>query len=391
MKDSNILKLVDKDEAIDLLQKMIGFRTVNEPGDELPLAKFIKQRLDEIGLESVVDDLGNNRGNVIGRLRGTGEREALLFNGHLDTVPPGDIQWDYDPYSGKVVDGKIYGRGSADMKGGLAAMFIALKAVKEAGWKLKGDFIYSATAGEEIDSIGAVKFVQDGGLDEVGAIIIGEPSAGKINIAEKGAFWVEITTYGKTAHGAFPQKGINAVTHMNALLSELISYRFKYEENSTLGHPTMNISTINGGVKTNVVPDKCSITIDMRTVPGMVHSEIAKDFERIIEKLATEIDDFKADIKILNDRAAVETKPNHPFVKLAEETIKEEFGREVKAQGVNFYTDASIFLPAKEIPCIFYGPGDSTMAHQPNEYITIDSLIESVHFYIAIIERYLVL
>lgn len=391
MKDNSILKFVDKEETIELLQQMIGFKTVNEPGDELPLAKFIKQKLDEIGVESVVDDLGNNRGNIIGRLRGSGEREALLFNGHLDTVPPGDIEWEHGAYSGKVVDGKIYGRGSADMKGGLAAMLIALKAVKRAGWKLKGDFIYSATAGEETVSIGAVKFVEDGGLDGVGAIIIGEPSSIGINIAEKGAFWIEITTYGKTAHGAFPEKGINAVVNMNALLSELISYKFKYDENEILGHPTMNISTIKGGVKTNVVPDKCSITIDMRTVPGMDHKEIVKDFEKIIEKLSNEIDDFKADIKILNDRAAVETKANHPFVKLAEEIVKEEFGRDIKAQGVNFYTDASIFLPAKQIPCIFSGPGDASMAHQPNEHITIDSLMESVQFYIAMIEKYLVL
>jgi succinyl-diaminopimelate desuccinylase len=391
MKDNSILKFIDKDETIDLLQQMIGFKTVNEPGDELPLAEFIKEKLEDYGIEAIVDDLGNNRGNVIGRIRGTGEREALLFNGHLDTVPPGDIEWEHGPYSGAVVDDKIYGRGSADMKGGLAAMLIALKAVKKAGWELKGDFIYSATAGEETDSIGAIKFVEDGGLDEVGAIIIGEPSSNGINIAEKGAFWVEISTYGKTAHGAFPQNGTNAVVHMNALLSELISYKFKYEVNEIVGHPTMNISTINGGVKTNVVPDKCSITIDMRTVPGMDHNEIIKDFEEMIEKLSSQIDDFKADIKILNDRAAVETKGGNPFVKLAEETVKEEFGKDIKAQGVNFYTDASIFLPAKQIPCIFYGPGDANMAHQPNEHITIDSLIESVQFYVAIIEKYLVL
>lgn len=391
MKDKNVLEYIDKDETIELLQQMIAFKTVNEPGDELPLAKFIKEKLDEIGVEAVIDDLGNNRGNVIGRLKGTGEREALLFNGHLDTVPPGDIEWEHDPYSGKLVDGKIYGRGSVDMKGGLAAALIALKAVKKAGWKLKGDFIYSATAGEETDSIGAVKFVKDGGLNGVGAIIIGEPSSNGINIAEKGAFWVEITTYGKTAHGAFPEKGVNAVVNAKALLSELLNYKFKCEENEILGHSTMNISTINGGVKTNVVPDKCRITIDMRTVPGTEHKEIIKDFEEIIDNLSKKIDGFKADIKILNDRAAVETKGDNPFVKLAEETVREEFNKTIKGQGVNFYTDASIFLPHKQIPCIFYGPGDGDMAHQPNEHVTIDSLLEAVQFYIAIIEKYLVL
>lgn len=377
-------------EAAKVLQEMVRFNTVNEPGNEKPLAEYIKSLLDEIGLETVLVDLGNNRANVIGRLKGTGEREALLFNGHLDTVPPGDIEWKYGPFSGEIVDGKIYGRGTADMKGGLAAMLIAIKAIKESGAELKGDFIYTATAGEETDSIGAVHFVENGGLDDVGAIIIGEPSSNSINIAEKGAFWVEITTYGKTAHGAFPENGINAVVHMNALLSELINYKFKYQVNEIVGHPTMNISTIHGGVKTNVVPDKCSITIDMRTVSGMDHDEIIKDFERIIEKLSNEIENFKADIKILNNRQAVETKGNHPFVKLAEKTYKEVFGEETKAKGVNFYTDASIFLPAKPVPCIFYGPGDSNMAHQPNEYITLESLDRAVKYYIRLIENYLI-
>ncbi|MEA4961975.1 M20 family metallopeptidase [Lutispora sp.] len=391
MNNKDILKYIDRDETVALLQEMVQFKTVNEPGDEKPLAEFIKAKLEAFGIDAYIDDVSDNRANVIGRIKGSGEREALLFNGHLDTVPPGDIEWKHSPYSGALEDGKIYGRGSADMKGGLAAMLMALKAVKKAGLELKGDFIYSATAGEETDSIGAVKFVKDGGLDGVGAIIIGEPSSCGVNAAEKGAFWIEITTYGKTAHGAFPEKGINAVVNMNALLSELISYKFKYEDNEILGHPTMNISTIKGGVKTNVVPDKCSVTIDMRTVPGMHHGDIIKDFEKMISKLASDIDDFKADIKVLNDRAAVETKASHPFVKLAVDTVREEFNKDIKAAGVNFYTDASVFLPAKELPCIFYGPGDANMAHQPNEHVTVDSLMEAVHFYCAMIERYLVL
>lgn len=377
-------------KGVEILQKLVSFKTVNEPGDEKPLAEYIKALLDDIGLETKLDDFGNNRANVIGRLRGTGERETLLFNGHLDTVPCGDVEWKYGPYIGEIEDGKIYGRGTADMKGGLAAMIVAIKAIKESSVELKGDFLYTATAGEETDSIGAVKFVKDGGLDEVGAIIIGEPSSGKINIAEKGAFWIEITTYGKTAHGAFPNKGVNAVVHMNALISEILSYKFKYEENPIVGHPTMNISTISGGVKTNVVPDRCSITIDMRTVPGMDHNEIIKDLERLILKLSEEIKGFKADIRILNNRPAVETNKTHPFIKLAQSTFKEVFGEDAEPQGVDFYTDASIFLPAKSVPCIFFGPGDSSMAHQPNEYITLESFEQAVQYYIKLIENYLV-
>lgn len=389
MENKTIINHINKDETVKLLSQMIQFKTVNGPGDEKPLAEFLAKEMASFGMEVEVIDLGNNRANVTGVLKGTGEQKALLLNGHIDTVPPGDVEWVHGPYSGHVEDGKIYGRGSADMKGGLAAMIMAARAIKQAGVQLKGDLIISGVAGEETDSIGAFDFLNKGGLKNVGAIAISEPSSCGIYVAEKGAFWVEISTYGKTAHGAFPHRGKNAIVYMNALINRLLNYKFSYEENEILGFPTMNISTINGGVGTNVVPDKCSVTVDMRTVPGMKHEDIIKDFEGIIEELKGEIEGFEADIKINNNRPAVETKADHPFIKMAQEVVKEEFDKVAEAKGVNFYTDAAVFLPATNLPAIIYGPGDSDMAHQPNEHITIDSLMEATQFYAALIEKYL--
>ena len=389
MRNSDVLRYIDREEIISVLQQMIRTKTVNAPGDEKPLAEYIKGILDAAGVECAVDDISPNRANVIGKISGSGEKPALLLNGHSDTVPPGDIEWEHSPYGGTLADGKIYGRGSSDMKGGLTAMLMAVCAVKKAGIPLRGDLIYTATAGEETDSVGAYRFVESGGLEGVGAIIIGEPSSCGVNIAEKGALWIELSTFGKTAHGAFPEKGVNAIVHMNALITELLAYQFRYTENELLGAPTMNISTISGGVKTNVVPDKCSVTVDMRTVPGMDHKDIAADFEKIAAKLTRAIPGFKAEIKILNDRAAVETKSEHPFVRSAIRVIKDEFGRDAAATGVSFYTDASVFLPASGLPCIFYGPGDASMAHQPNEHVSVDNLMEAARFYCAMIEEYL--
>lgn len=388
----NIFEFIEKEETVSLLQNMIRFNTVNEPGNEKPLAEFISEIFNSLEIENCVDDLGNNRANVIAKIRGRGESSSLLLNGHLDTVPIGDVNWDYGAFSGEILNERIYGRGSADMKGGLAAMIIAFNAAKKAGLDLKGDLVFSATAGEEVDSIGAIKFVEDGNLDDLGAIIIGEPTSNEIKVAEKGALWIEITNYGKTAHGAFPEEGVNAIVHMNHLLNKISNYKLIDTKNDLLTPPTLNISTIKGGIKTNVVPDKCSMTLDIRTAPGMDHKKIIEDFKEMIDELSFELDEFRADVKIINNRPAVETNLENEFVKLAYKTNIDILGNDKSPGGVNFYTDASIFLPAREdIPCVIYGPGDSEMAHQPNEFITIESLMDAVKFYCGIIENYLLL
>jgi len=385
---NDILKYVNEDEAIKLLQDMVQINTVNEPGNEMDVVKYLKDYFDEEEIESEIQDLGNNRGNIVATIFGGDKKKALMLNGHIDTVAPGDVKWDYDPLSGAVADGKIYGRGTADMKGGLAAFIIAMKAIRDSKTELDGDLIFSAVSGEEIDSIGAKAYIDKYGLDNIGGILIGEPCSGDINIAEKGAYWLKLTTYGKTAHGSFPEKGINAIEAMNKLINKLLAYKPEYDVNPLLGDWTMNISTINGGVNTNVVPDTVELTIDMRTVPGQDHKDIYRDIENIFKDLEKEDSNFKASIEVLNDRPAVETKADDPFVKMAQKVIKERFDLDKEPKGVNFYTDASVFLPAKDLPCIFYGPGESSMAHQPNEHITIESYMETIEFYIAMILEY---
>ena len=390
MASEKILAQIDDQETVALLVKMLQTKTVNPPGNEKVLAQLIAQQLTACGIEAEVVDLTGNRANVIGRIRGCGERKTLLFNGHLDTVPPGDVKWEHDPYAGTIAGGKVYGRGASDMKSGLAAMIMAAKAIKKSGVALKGDLVFCGSIGEETDSIGAIDFLNRGGLEGVGAIVIGEPSSCGINISEKGALWLQITTFGKTAHAAFPDQGINAITRMNAVLNELLHYRFQYTENELLGQPTMNIATIQGGVKTNVVPDQCVLTVDIRTVPGMNHDEIVADFKGILAALAKRIPGFKSSIDVISDRPAVETKADDSFVKLCQSVVQQEFGKQAQPKAVNFYTDAAVFLPVVPLPTVLYGPGDAEMAHQPNEYVLIERLNEATRFYAALAEEYLI-
>lgn len=378
-------------ESINLLKDLLNINSVNPPGNEEQVARVIAEKLKESGIESTIRPLGPNRAYLVARLKGKGNKKSLVFSGHMDTVPPGDIPWEHDPFAAEEIDGCIYGRGASDMKGGLAALTMAMIEIARSGVSLEGDLVLAATAGEEVDTIGAKTMVEDKILSDAGAMVIGEPSNGEVFVAHKGALWIEVISYGKTAHGSMPEQGINAIDNMYAFISALRNkFKFKYEEDKLLGGPTLNLSTISGGIRTNVVPDMCRLQIDMRTVPGQNHEVILSD----IKALLTEIEgssNAKFEVKVLNNLDAVGTPINHPFTQLALSTASELFNREYESKGVKFYTDASTFVPGigNNLPVIIYGPGKETMAHQPNEYVEISKYIDSIKFYKEFALRYL--
>ena len=202
--NETIASALSNEEAKDILTKFVQTNTVNPPGNEKALALWIADEFKKAGIEAEVRDMGEGRANVVARIKGSGERKALLFDGHLDTVPPGN--WTEDPWGAVVKDGKLYGLGASDMKGGLAAMMHVVKAIKKSGAALKGDLVFAASIDEETDSLGAWDLLKSGGLDGVGAIVIGEPNYNEITICEKGALWLKVTTHGQTSHGAMPEK-----------------------------------------------------------------------------------------------------------------------------------------------------------------------------------------
>jgi succinyl-diaminopimelate desuccinylase len=380
---------IDQEEMVQLLTASLKINTTNPPGAELPLAELWGKKMEELGLEVRLQPVAENRANVIGVLKGKGKKPSLLYNGHLDTVPPGAVEWDYGPFSGEIVGDRVYGRGAADMKSGVVAMIMAAGALKAAGIELQGDLIIAATAGEETDSIGARAFAQEEEMKNVGAILIGEPSHNEMFVAEKGALWFKIRTRGKTAHGSMPHLGRNAILHMNRIISQLAQYEFKYEEHPLLGAPTMNIGTIAGGVTTNVVPDQCELTIDMRTVPGQKHGEIEADLEKMIAKLRQELPVLEVGLAVINDRPAVDTASDHEFVQLGLKVAEAVQGKQLVPGGVNYYTDAAVFVPDTDLPMFILGPGKAELAHQPNEYVEISKLVEAAQYYAAFAGEYL--
>jgi len=381
MEKKNLLSLFKEAEVVKFCQELVRIKSVNPPGDELQAAEYVASVLKKLGLEVELIKHSPTRASVLARLKSSRKKPGLLYNGHLDTVPVGAEEWIHEPFRADVAEGKIWGRGTADMKGGLAVIMVAAKALAEARLPLQGDLIIAATAGEEADSLGATALAARPDLGPVQAVVIPEPSYNDIFVAEKGAFWIEITTQGKTAHGSMPEMGRNAVMMMVTLINELGKMPFPYKEHPLLGGFSQSINTIAGGVKTNVVPDYCAVTVDMRTVPGQDHRAILRQVEDLIADLSRRLPDFKALVKVTNDRAPVETSPEEPAVQSFADVVAEVAGERPVPKGVRYYTDAVAFVPVLKAPMIICGPGDAKLAHQPNEYVEVSKLVQAARIF----------
>ena len=380
---------IDHDAAVRLLTECVQLHTVNPPGNEKLAADWLAEELERKGFSPRVDDLGGNRANIVTVLRGTGEKPALVFNGHLDVVPVGDTPWTHDPFGGVRVNGRLYGRGTSDMKSGLMAMVVAVEALKQAGVHLKGDLILSGVADEETGALGAKSWVQAGGLQGVGAIVIGEPTNLEVYIAEKGACWLEITTYGKTAHGSMPDLGINAVMHMTTALHALTRLSLPFQPHPLFDKPTMNVGTIVGGNKTNVVPDRCTATIDLRTLPGMQHADVLHAIRQTLDGLRAAIPQFTYEMRVIAERGPVASDPQAPIVETALAILEAQGRRETPKATPGYATDASVFQPASGAPFLIFGPGIPQLAHQPNEYVEIDTYLRSIELFCELAVKYL--
>ena len=377
----NLLNRIQETEVVSLCRDLVRFKSVNPPGDELEIAEYVAGVLREVGLTVEMVPHTPTRASVLARLKGSGEMPALFYTGHLDVVPVGAEEWLHDPFEGDVVEGELWGRGASDMKGGNAAMIAATKVLATDNFPLKGDLILAFTAGEEGEQLGAAEIAARPDLAPVQAVVVAEPSSNDVYVAEKGAFWLQITTHGKTAHGSMPHLGQNAIMMMVALLSELDSLAVSYEEHPLLGGFTRSVNTIAGGVKTNVVPDQCTVTIDQRTVPGQDHGAILRQVEELIADLGRRLPDFRASVEVINDRIPVASSPEEPVVQRFYDVVAEVVGERPAPKGVNYYTDGVVFAPSLKAPMIICGPGDAKLAHQPNEHVEVAKLVEATKIF----------
>lgn len=361
---------------VALTQKLIGFNTINPPGHETNCAHYLGDLLERAGFRVTYHELADKRTNVVAR-RGNEER-PLCFTGHIDTVPLGTAQWRVDPFAGEIRDGKLYGRGSSDMKSGVAAFVTAASAMGDALDDAPG-VILVITAGEETGCKGAFSLAQaDDALGNAGAIVVAEPTSNYPLAGHKGALWLELRTRGITAHGSMPERGDNAVYKAARIVSKLEHFKFESASHAVLGGCTLNVGNISGGININSVPDSCTIEVDIRTVPDVDHDELRA---QLMRHLAPDLDEVEAII----DLQGVWTKPADPWMRNVFQITESRLGEYPEPRAATYFTDASALTPFYMAPTVVLGPGESAMAHQTDEYCHVDRIEQAADIYTAIL------
>ena len=380
-------------EMVVFLQKMIQIPSENPPGDYVEIAEFLGKELETMGFEveniDVPDEITEEAGlvgqrkNVIARLRGTGEGPTLIFNGHIDTVPVGDLnKWTYPPFSGQLVDGKVYGRGATDSKGRLVSYIMAALALKKLNIPLKGDIVIAATCDEETGGHLGAGYIMENNLLK-GDLAVVEGYSDTIIRAMAGLFQLKIVSKGVPAHSGWKWKGVNAIEKMAKVIDGLEELQKELEkETSTVNgmrYTTINVGGIKGGTKVNVVPDYCEIEVDFRVIPEHTLEEIKEKVEKVIAKLMEQDPEMNIEILKLSN---FETRPtvtseNSFLIQELQKAIKAFTGEEFPVIGVNGQSDCRWFVD-HGIPGINFGPGRNDYnVHGYDEFMDIEDMLQT--------------
>jgi succinyl-diaminopimelate desuccinylase len=399
--EREVLSVVDEGEVIRWTQELVRIPSVYRPekGEaEEPAARWVEARLKEIGLETFFEVVEPGRPNVIGLWRGAEGGKTLMFEGHTDVVTEGDAtQWTYPPFEARIVDGRMYGRGANDMKGGLVAAICAIKAIVKSGVKLGGDILIGAVCDEEGHMIGIKHFVEQGWADNVDAAVICEPEENHLCISQKGVMWVRVTATGKMAHGAMPLTGVNSAYPMAEFLAamrELEAAQIaEHGQHEFLGQPsvtpTILRSPVHGEPQNNVMPAQAEVVLDTRLIPGQSPEEIEAKIKAACGAVRAGDERVTFEVKVLEARAPTATDRNEPIVKVLDQAYRDLTDKEPVYGGVPGSTDGTILNSRAGVPIVTCGPGDIYIPHHADEWLGLDELIEATKLYVLATLRFL--
>ena len=406
---AKVLDAVDSDELISLTKDLVKINSVWDPVDgtsEQPAADYVFQWARKQGFEVQLEEVAAARPNVIVTWSADPGQRTLMFEGHTDVVTPGDLSaWRYDPFGAEVVGRRMYGRGTNDTKGNLAAMLTAMAALKRSGVKLSGTIIGGVLCDEEDQMLGVRNFIDRGHADTITGAIICEPQDGLICTTQKGALRAQFTIRGRMSHGAMPLSGLNTAPAVAKLINDLHDLELGAVEHSGrdehLGWPSFTPTVIqapaSGAPQLNVMPGEARVLVDIRTIPGQSHPDIKSKLSALATKIESQTradyekydrvlsldrnHDLNVTVEILTDRPCTLTDINDPVVAAADWATRKISGAEPTYAGVPGATDGTFLWALKNIPIVTMGAGDRQVPHQVDEWVDLDQLIETAKIY----------
>ncbi|MEW6267411.1 MAG: M20/M25/M40 family metallo-hydrolase [Thermodesulfobacteriota bacterium] len=406
---SRVLQALDPEELIDLTASLIKCNSVYDPEagtSEEEAARLAARWAEREGFDVEVDQVAPGRPNVIVNYAAFEGERRLMFEGHTDVVTPGDVAaWKFDPFGAEIVGRRMYGRGTNDTKGNLAAMLVAMAALKRSGVKLGGRIVGGVLCDEEDRMLGVQDFIRRGRADAVTAAVICEPQDGLICVRQKGALRARFAVAGRMSHGAMPLSGLNPVAALPPILDGL----WRLEQQAIAAHgrdeflgwpsftPTVVKAPAKGAAQLNVVASSAEVLVDIRTIPSQVHPEIIVDLKALAlaaeatgRRAYADLDrrlglertlDLTVGVEILTDRPCTLTGRGEPVVTAAEWATRQVTGREPVLGGVLGATDGTYLWAWKNIPIVTMGAGDRYVPHQVDEWVALDDLINTAKIY----------
>jgi len=405
----HVLKGIKKEKLIQLTQDLVRIPSVrrqDKGGSEKEVALFVARLLEDMGLDVVVEEVEPNAPNVIAVLQGEKEGRCLMFECHTDVVTEGDAsEWKHGPFEGRWVGGRIYGRGSCDTKGNLAATLLAVQAINQSQIPFSGKILLGILVDEEGMMSGVKHFIRQGWAESVDAAIICEPVDNHLCITQKGALRAELVTTGKMSHGAMPLSGLNPIPPMISILEKM--RQLEDEEIERLGKhpflgypsitPTVLQAPLKGEPQLNVMPYQCRALLDIRTIPGQSHEVVKKQLEDIVREEERSVQEnlqsgplkeireslekglskgilFEAKLNILEDRPWTKTAENEPIVQAVSKAYQIVTGEEPIYDGVPGATDGTFLSACAEVPIVTIGAGKRMIPHQKDEWVSVEDL-----------------
>ncbi|MGQ9514173.1 MAG: M20 family metallopeptidase [Thermoproteota archaeon] len=374
---------MDTRKAVELTKKLVRARSTNPPGDEKFASDVVINFLEEIGIGYVEQKVSDNRYNIIASLKGRNRHRSLLFTSHLDVVPPGDERmWIKDPFCGEEIGGLIYGRGSTDAKGSLGAMLCAMESIVESGVELSGDLILAAVVGEETDNLG-IRHLIEGSNFRIDMALVGEPTKLRVANTHKGIARFNIHVSGKAAHACLPSRGVNAISGMAKVVIGLDYLSSNLQIKDSGSFPTLVISTIKGGIKDNIVPPNCSITVDRRLVVGESPESAEQEITEVVNS-ALKGSTMKTKVEPYLMALPTHTSANEPIVLSSRKAVNKVLGKDLGLYNFEAYCDMGPLVEKAGAKTVILGPGSLEGSHIENEVVSIEEIESAAKIYALI-------